>query len=89
MRTVRPPGPDGPPKGDIDRRLADLSGRVANGPAIWPGRSTDHIDKIFCASSKEFLFLKPVALLALMHMLPFMLYEALSYTPFKFIDPSY
>jgi hypothetical protein len=29
-----------------------------------------------------------IALLALMHMLPFMLYEALSYTPFKFIDSS-
>jgi hypothetical protein len=32
--------------------------------------------------------LKPIALLALMHMLPFMLYEPLSFTPFKFIDPS-
>jgi hypothetical protein len=34
---------------------------------------------------KRIVILKPVALLALMHMLPFMLYEALSYTPFKFI----
>jgi hypothetical protein len=30
---------------------------------------------------------RSVALLALMHMLPFMLYEALSFTLFKFIDP--
>jgi hypothetical protein len=39
MRTVRPPGPDGSPKGDRDRQPADLSGRVADGPTIWPGWS--------------------------------------------------
>jgi hypothetical protein len=32
MRTVRPPGLDGPPERDRDRRPADLSGRVADGP---------------------------------------------------------
>jgi hypothetical protein len=32
MRTVRPTGSDGLPKGDRDRRLADLFGRVTDGP---------------------------------------------------------
>jgi hypothetical protein len=44
--------------------------------------------KKFCANSKKNLILKPILLLALMHILPFMLYEALSHTPFKFIDPA-
>jgi hypothetical protein len=74
-------------QGDRDRALADFSGRVADGPASWPGRSTDHrgdilpFFKIFCILNNE-------AMLALMQMQPFMLYEALSFTPIKFIDPS-
>jgi hypothetical protein len=35
MRAVWPPGPDGPPRGDRDRRPADLSSRVA-GPDDLP-----------------------------------------------------
>jgi hypothetical protein len=45
MRTVRPPGPDGSPKEDRDRRSADLPGRVTDCPAFWPGRSADHREK--------------------------------------------
>jgi hypothetical protein len=33
MRTVRPPGSDDPPRGDRDRRPADLSSRVTDGPS--------------------------------------------------------
>jgi hypothetical protein len=43
-------------KGDRDRAPAYLFGRVADGPAFWPGRSVDHIDDIFFACSKEFVF---------------------------------
>jgi hypothetical protein len=53
MRTVRPPGPDGPPKGDRDRRPADLCSRVADGSAIWPGRSADHREKYFALGQKN------------------------------------
>jgi hypothetical protein len=74
-------------KGDRDRAPAYFSGRVVDGPAFWPGRSVDHIDGFF-RLFKRICILKPEALLALMQMLPFMLYEALSFTPIKFIDPS-
>jgi hypothetical protein len=53
MQTVQPPGPDGPQKGDRDRRPADLSGRVAGDPVFWPEQYTDHRENRFCASSKE------------------------------------
>jgi hypothetical protein len=46
------------------------------------------IEMIFFRLFKRICILKPEALLALMQMIPFMLYEALSFTPIKFIDPS-
>jgi hypothetical protein len=67
-------------KGDIDRAPADFSGRVTDGPPT--------IEMIFLCLFKRICILKPEALLALMQMLSFMLYEALSFTPIKFIDPS-
>jgi hypothetical protein len=74
-------------QGDRDRALVDFSGRVADGPASWTGRSTDHRGDIL-PFFKIFCILKNEAMLALMQMQPFMLYEALSFTPIKFIDPS-
>jgi hypothetical protein len=53
MRTVRPPGPDGPQRGDRDRLLADLSGKVTDGSAFWPGRSADHREKGFALVQKS------------------------------------
>jgi hypothetical protein len=56
MRTVRLPGPDGPLEGGRDRRLADLSGRVMDGPTIWPGRSAVLRGKSFALIHKNFNF---------------------------------
>jgi hypothetical protein len=74
-------------KGDRDMAPADFSGRVADGPASWSGRSVDHRVDIF-ALFQKILYFKNEVLLALMQMQPFMLYEALSFIPIKFIDPS-
>jgi hypothetical protein len=74
-------------KVDKDRALVDFSSRVVDGPASWPGRSADHRVDIL-RFFKRFCILKNEALLSLMQMQPFMLYEALSFTPNKFIDPS-
>jgi hypothetical protein len=74
-------------KGERDRAPADFSGRVADGLASWPGQSIDHRVDIL-RFYKRFCILKNEALLALMQMQPFMLYEALSFTPIKFIDTS-
>jgi hypothetical protein len=65
------------PKGDRDRAPTDFFGRVADGPASWPGRYTDHRVDIL-RFYKRFCILKNKALLDLMQMQPFMLYEALS-----------
>jgi hypothetical protein len=74
-------------KGDRDRAPIDFSSRVADGPASWPERSTDHRVDIL-SFFERFCILKNEALLALMQMQLFMLYEALSFTPIKFIDLS-
>jgi hypothetical protein len=84
MRTVRLPGPDGPPQQGRERPLWQSRGR------------SGHLARTICRPQENkflryfnrILILKSVTLLALMHILQFMLYEALSYTPFKFIDPS-
>jgi hypothetical protein len=67
--------------------LANFPSRVTDGPASWPGRSADH-RVVILRFFKRFCILKNKALLALMQMQQFMLYEALSFTPIKFIDPS-
>jgi hypothetical protein len=74
-------------KGDRDRAPTNFSGRVVDGPASWPERSTDHRVDIL-HFFERFCILKNEALLALMQMQLFMLYEALSFTPIKFIDLS-
>jgi hypothetical protein len=82
-------GPDGPRKDTETGAPADFSGRVADCPASWPGRSTDNrVKKFILLFYKRLCILKNEALLALMQMQQFMLYEALSFTPIKFIDHS-
>jgi hypothetical protein len=66
-------------KGDRDKAPADFSDRVADGPP-----TTELKFWLF----QKILYFKNEALLSLMQMQPFMLYEALSFTPIKFIDPS-
>jgi hypothetical protein len=43
-------------KGHKDRGPANFSGRVADGPACWLGRSTDHRVHIFVLFRKNFYF---------------------------------
>jgi hypothetical protein len=87
MRTVWPPGPDGPRRetktGHQQTSLAES--RTVRPPGPYGSLTTE---LIFCAFFKRFCILKNEAMLALMQMQPFMLYEALSFTPIKFIDPS-
>jgi hypothetical protein len=84
--------------------LPKLNSCYANGPVSWPGWSTKGGTEIDCQQTSlaesrmvwpsgpnglpTMQILKPEAMLALMQMLPFMLYEALSFTLIKFIDPS-
>jgi hypothetical protein len=74
-------------QGDRDKAPSNFFGRVVDGPASWSGRSADH-RVIILRFFKRFCILKNEVLLALMQMQQFMLYEALSFTPIKFIDPS-
>jgi hypothetical protein len=84
MRTVRLSGPNGLPQQGMNKPLWQSRGRSGHMARMV----RRHQGKKFLRYSKRILILKSVALLALMHILPFMLYKALSYTPFKFIDPS-
>jgi hypothetical protein len=87
MWTVRPLGLDGPRRetetGHQQTSLAES--RTVRPPG--PGGSPT-IELIFLRFFKRICILKTEALLAIMQMQLFMLYEALSFTPIKFIDPS-
>jgi hypothetical protein len=84
MRTVQPPGPDGTRRETETGASTDFSGSVVDDPVSWPGRFVDHIFIFY----KRLCILKNDTMLALMQMQQFMLYEALSFTLIKFIDPS-
>ena len=87
MRTVWPPGSDGPRREtETGRQQTSLAESRTVRSSSPDGPPT--IEMIFLCLFKRICILKPEALLALMQMLPFMLYEALSFTPIKFIDPS-
>jgi hypothetical protein len=88
MRTVWHPGPDDPCRETKTGAPADFSGRVADGSASWLERSANHrVKRFYFAFFKILCILKNEALLALMQMQQFMLYEALSFTLIKFINP--
>jgi hypothetical protein len=87
MRTVRPPGPDGPLREtETGREQTCLTESWTVRPPGPDGPPTTEL--ILLRFFKRFCILKNEVLLALMQMQPFMLYEALSFTPIKFIDPS-
>jgi hypothetical protein len=86
MRMVQPPGSDG------SRRETETGRQqtsLAESRTVWPSGpdGPPFIEMIFLRSFKRICILKSEAMLALMQMLPFMLYEALSFTPIEFIDP--
>jgi hypothetical protein len=87
MRTVRPLVPDGPRRETKTRcqqtSLTESRMIRSSGPDGLPT-----IEMIFLRLFKRIYILKPEVLLALMQMLLFILYKALSFTPNKFIDPS-
>jgi hypothetical protein len=74
-------------KGDRDKAPTDFSGRVADGLASCLD-DPPTTELIFLLFFERICILKTKAMLALMQMQPFMLYETLSFTPIKFIDPS-
>jgi hypothetical protein len=43
-------------KGDRDRLPAGFSGRVADGPTFWPGRSAGHRENVFALVQKNLYF---------------------------------
>jgi hypothetical protein len=87
MWTVRPPGPDDPRREtETGRQQTSLAKSQTVRRSSPDGPPTTEM--IFLGLFKRICILKPEVLLALMQMLPFMRYEALSFIPIKFIDPS-
>jgi hypothetical protein len=82
MRTVRPPGSDGPHRDTETGVRTDTSGRVADSPP------TIELSNFSFRFYKRLWLSKTEVSLALMQIQQFMLYEALSFKPIKFIDPS-
>jgi hypothetical protein len=87
MRTVQPPGSDGPRR-ETETGCQQTS--LAESWTVRPPGSDGPVttELVFLCFFKRFCILKNEALLALMQMQPFVLYEALSFTPIKFIDLS-
>jgi hypothetical protein len=89
MRTVQPPGPDGPRRITDTGARADFAGRVTDGLASWPGRSANHrVKRFYFARLQKTLYFEKLSVVSPHANATIYALRGTKFILIKFIDPS-